>query len=467
MAYGKRQRRNLFGKKTNRHGSKLVSSLTSVGLVESRMCPIFSSYPMALMGQIGSESHKNPWRDLEMADNSGQFAGRVTLVPSEEGNILSDRAHFGMDKVTVQHGMSTGDLEIERPLRIGMLPRIPLGPLRFGGVEGKYIFFRDLELKFNFRYEKPTSAALYTNSLPNSLNAPMLPPMKVSIMIVRQRSGDVGEMYKQSIEKHVTSGNVNTGAAGPVDTRGTNISGPSDFIGDNLLMDPLGQPFGVGKKLWQWPVSPPPPAPPVPNIPTAITDISVNGNRNGSFYFQCPVQKKWFTVVGSRTFVLYPQQQPPVPVAEPQEVQQRGFTTASTGPTQKTVTFKIPIKSRMLMKSLLVHRIFPEGSQELLGGGITSNDIRTLERQTALHAGANTYVNQVPNPVEWMVPADVNMSDYHVISKAYSHTEHPLANEQRLSTKPYTSAAGITVGSNPPCPLISYNMVGKMSYNDL
>jgi len=473
----RRSRRNVFGKKIARKGARMVSTLSNVGLIENRMCPIFSNYPFADIAKIGGKelpatpggeevSHKNPWAD------TGQ--GRIVLQPTEDGNILSDRAHFGLDYVLVkciQTGPTSAQFDqvIERPLSIGLLPRMPLGPLRFGGVEGKYIFLKHLNLRFNFRYERPKVAANITGS---QTVTPILPPMKVSIMIVKQREGDIGEKYKQAIEHETKEGDPKLAATSA--KRRKVISGNSDFLGDNLLMDPLGQPFGVGKRLYVDSTTTPPNA--------TMRDRSTNGVRNGSFYFHCPVQRKWFTVLHSSTFTLGPQQQPNI-IPGPLNTS-RGFNNSKSYRSSKTVSFNLPIKNRVLMKPLALDRFHPEGTEiknfaqstwQNANPTFVSTDHRLFpqvgavdgaapsELQSSIYGNPNSETGPISHPIEWMAPADVDMSDYHVVVKAYSFTETPADNNARLSGKFDTAAQGF----NGPLPNISYGMTGRMSYNDV
>lgn len=434
------------------------------------MCPIFSAFPIGQISTIGTSENKNPWSKQDED-------GRTELQPSDDANILSSRMHFGMDDVTCSASLDpspTTKYTIEKAMRIGLLPREPLGPLRFGGIEGKYIFLKSLNLRFNFRYEKP---AIPVSLPPNTWRPPYLPPMKVSIMIVKQRPGDVGEKYKQAIEKYTHEGDQKLGSASA--TMEKDIHGPTDFLGDNLLMDPLGQPFGVGKAYWNSAVP-----------PTANSDISVNGTRTGNMYFQCPVQRKWFSVIHSRTFILNAALQPTDPVYPPSA----GWNSGKRYATSKSVSFNMPIKSRVLMKPLGIDRGHPEGVIEKntsavnaanppvpvfdANGNIVAGEYKEFPgfngSATSIYGQQTTPTGPaqpVTHPVEWMCPADVDMSDYKVVIKAVSFSETPRDNQKRLSTTTVPTAAGgvddVIVGSNAPCPKITYSMSGRMAYNDV
>jgi len=440
------------------------------------MCPIFSNYPLEEIALIGEPKHKNPWADDAGGNPAAQ--SRTLLKASEDGNILCHRAHFGVDGTMVHSGDLDKQYEIETPLRIGLLPRFPVGPLRLGGVEGKYIFFKHLNLRFNFRYEAPQHQAITSNPGKNAY----LPPMKVSIMIVKQRKGDVGEKYKQSIQKLTEQGNQEAGGAGRQDSK--LITGPCDFLGDNLLMDPLGQPFGVGK--WHR----------VKNqagVDVVLPDESVNGTRNGAFYFQCPVQRKWFTVMHSRTFIMAAPKQPNIGGAS-NAASLLGWNQAKQYPTAKTVSFSMPIKTRMLMKSLGANRYAPEGAYvrnqttSIPPSGIPTGPLQPVNQQQMLPTQAtapvppsttwtptaDTYITNpgsaaiADNPTEWLAPADVDMSEYKVVVKAYSYTETPATNKARLSSELGGAPPQLpSWDEDGPQPQISYTMTGRMSYNDV
>lgn len=462
MPYHGRKRaskRNVFGKRVHRAGVKTVAELTRVGLIESRMCPIFG--PNVDIPSIASTADlKNPWKE---SDES-----RVLLKASDGGNILSSRRHFGLDKVVINKDSTTNLMDIEQPMRVGVLPRKPSGPLRLGGVEGKYIFFNHLRLTFNVRYERPNNIS-FDNDQKDLFAVPYLPPMKVNIMIVKQRSGDVGEQYKKSIQMKTSSGTSTEyayGGSGASKPHTTFITGPSDFIGDCLHMDPLGQPFGVGKPYWN-----------DQTIPTVIEDKSINGERNGSFYFNCPIQKKWFTVVKSSTFTLNPPSQPEFTHGEEDlrsKIQVHGNTGVKNRNSGKTVNFSLPIKSRALMKSLHINRAMPEGAVEReIKQSVTGATTEVFGGHITAFPNTGQFQDDDTGALltEYMCPADIDMSEYHVIIKAYSPFEPPELNQKRLSNKTLTtsgpSGGGIQTGSNPPLPILTWGYHGMMSYSDV
>lgn len=488
----RRSKRNFFGKRVSRSGKALVNKLTRVGLIENRMVPIFPGIPLNDLDKIGEDINiagaipageigptKNPWAKIKPRK----------LYASEQGNILTSRSHLGIDDVFVRckpvgSTIATTPYRIEKALRIGLLPRSPLGPLRLGGVEGKYIYMKNLQLSFNFRYNGPEVSMAPGVSIPA-----LAKPYKVSIMLVQQRPGDVGEKYKQSIEQKSWSGNQQISQQNPTskiqDPGGGAqntvrcLAGASDFLGDNLLMDPLGQPFGVGKRQWHFKVNTPAegggetmPVDPTSGNWIPYTDQSINGDRNGEFYFKCPVQKKWFTVVRTSTFVLGPPNQPLFTAATSANPP---FGGKIAYPTSKTVTMNLPLNCRCLMKSLGITRNFPEGMKEEneleAQPANTDPEASVIKKRKVAHALQESIYQKDQSSVyqkdliEWLAPADVDLSQYHIVVKAYSFTEDFEDNVKRnLSTDP---TGVLQEGSNAPMAEISYKMTGMMTYNDV
>lgn len=135
-------------------------------------------------------------------------------------------------------------------------------------VSGKNTFVRKLHLKCQIKY-MVADPQQFENILSGGVEQieNQLPPMRIRFMMVRVKRNKLGlPLY--------TDG----------ETRGyTNPM--SNIVGNELLLDPVGVPFGVNQDN-------------IPNI--------VEKRQTAKMHFDCPVQKKFFDVLCSHDFVLGP-----------------------------------------------------------------------------------------------------------------------------------------------------------------
>jgi hypothetical protein len=289
-------------------------------------------------------------------------------------------------------------------------------------ISGKHTFLKRLHLYVNIKYltsvpystEKVVQSATDTNDVMKAIRLP--PPVRVRIMLVKVKRRNMGlPMY--DLDEPIGGLTKESTEANPSTYRLDYSTKNDNPVSSNLFLDPVGNPFGIDQLTQKEPVNG------VGGTLLATTNLHDNytlgqghsgarrakKNQPNWMHFSQPVQKKFFEVLCSDTFMLSPDftQANSGFTAfelEPPQIEKTG----PNHPSVKYLKYTIPINERVEYTSWLEN----QGPSSL----------------PTPYAGAAT-----GSGLDMMVPKDKSFFDYKVIAMAYSPSDTQEEWKQRLN----------------------------------
>jgi hypothetical protein len=452
-----------------RADARQAAKQQSIGLVEAKMAPVL---PRSYLDTINNPQymvHPN-WTQMQL-NNEGEGSssgwwdqvnadGSAFLQPSDGGyGLLSYRANLGTERAKkfIRPGQSDAyEKVMERAWSTLALPK--------SLISGDHTYLKRLHLFVNLKYLTPapySTELLQGNMLSKVIRQP--PPVRVRVLLVKVKRDNMGlPMYAldRPISGLTKGATENEPTAHRLDYSDKN----DNPVSTDLLLDPVGNPFGVDQLTQREPTNE------TGGTLLATTNLhdtyntagndglskprNVKKNQPNWMHFSQPVQKKFFDVLASETFMLGPEYTQSnagaASAANAEKVTE--FHTGESHPSVKYMKFTIPINERVEYKAWTEE----QGSDAL----------------PTPYKGPDFQMQQ-PG-LDLMIPKDKAFFDYKLIAMAYCPSDTQESWKQRLNA--YLrgpSAAAPTFSTQDQmgmsfssCPCITLNHYGVLETLD-
>lgn len=264
-----------------REGRK-AAKLAKLGLAQNRLAPVMPkwyymqpnrtqeeimhpNYTSVLKMVEGQYNSQNMWQQADPAGNNeiNQYVPASFLHAGDGAcGVFSWRANLGSENATKV--LTNSKYLVEQGLACCNIPSTML--------DGTTAFLRTLHLKFTVKILSPYQ--IWPSGWNNLAEWPRsmmyLTPVKCRFMIVRQKRERMG--YNMYSGNDLTQGNDN-------------------LVGQELFLDPVGRPFGIND----------------PNYNYETVNKAKDKPQTAKQHFTSPVQKKFFDVLMSTDFTLFPE----------------------------------------------------------------------------------------------------------------------------------------------------------------
>jgi hypothetical protein len=309
------------GKRAKSRGdARQAEKQQDIGLLEAKMAPVLpKSYLESLAFNPQALVYPN-WTQNQLFNEGGYAAsgwwdkvnssGSSFLQPSDgKCGLLSYRANLGTEQLVQYYDVGKAhawDRITERAWSTLALPK--------SKISGKHTFLKNLHLYLNIKYLTPAPYTVesVTDGLNPRAKAIRLPaPARVRILVVKVKRNNMGlPMY--DLDEPQQAKNPIANQDGVFENHELDYAGKRDNpVSSNLFLDPMGHPFGVDQLTQKVATNQ------IGNNTTGVMNVNqstagqlsdrVNLKRQPAWmHFSQPVQKKFFDVLSSDTFMLQP-----------------------------------------------------------------------------------------------------------------------------------------------------------------
>lgn len=452
---------------------KQAKKQQSIGLLEAKMAPVLPMSYLESANNAGYLSRPN-WTAMQAAQEGGvnttnwwdqaNAEGSAFLQPTDgQCGLLSYRANLGTEKLTNFYDRDQSHAYqrlCERAWSTLALPR--------SMISGKHTYLKNLHLYMNVKYLTP--APYEVESLPGASDATFKkqkavripPPARVRVLVVKVKRESMGlPMYDLNEAISGFNKTVTEVTAEDADKRHRldYASKNDNPVSSNLFLDPLGHPFGVDQLTQKEPVNEAGIGELLATTNICASDSGYNSrrlvkkNQPAWMHFSQPVQKKFFEVLSSDTFMLQPdfsQANSGIAIANMEGQANPIYNTSPNYNSCKYMKLTIPINERVEYTPWVV----PDGPTNIpMPYGDTS---------------------MVKKNFDLMVPKDKAFFDIKVIAMAYCPSDTQEEWHQRLegflrgpgaAVPDVSTETGVGM-SFSSCPCITLNHYGVLETLD-
>lgn len=323
-----------------------ASMLVDVGLAETTLGGVtpVDEFPAITETQVLDPNYTRRQFDLEgTRANPANLNNPTAWLKHTDGRfgLLSYRANLGSEDLKEPDGTTL----VERGLNVMNMHK--------SKVKGDSTFVKNIHLKTRVKYVNPepgVNEQLNANTLP--IHSTQFPPsVRCRMLVVRVKRDKLGL---------------------PMYTLDQGRSHHDNPVGSNLMLDPIGRPFGVNDV----------------NYATGTNLTTSVKKQTPRMHFSCPVQKKFFQVLASKDFMLSPAFSQPKYASKLGQFDPPIFHTGKDYPDYQDVNLTIPINE-------LVEYVPAAASKQF--------------------AGYNGNFSQIGNENYMVTPKDLNVFDTKII----------------------------------------------------
>jgi hypothetical protein len=334
------------GAPKKRKSARLASRLTNAGLAETRLGSVtpIDLFPGITGPQVLAPDYTQRLVDLEGTRGSpANLRNPTCWLKHTDGKygLLSYRANLGAEDLKESDGITIA----ERGLNVLNMHK--------SKVKGDSTFIKNIHLKTRIKYVNPepgVNEQLNAGTLP--IHATQFPPaVRVRMLVVRVKRDKLGlPMYGLDGDR----------------------SHHDNPVGSNLFLDPIGRDFGINQEEYA----------------TGTNLSTAHKPQTPMMHFKCPVQKKFFTVLATKDFMLSPAYSQPKYASKLGALDPPIHHTGLDYPDYQDINLTIPINENVEYVPAHVDKQF---------------------------SGANTNFEQLGNENYMVTPKDLNIFDTKII----------------------------------------------------